>query len=194
MRRLPRHSRRWSPAVLRLVGMKEKVVPERGSIHYLAGNRPEKRTRQNRPIFGPCAFVMRKGKTAVSITSEVIASRVATTDFADIVNQRRESLLVLPVTLMREAGMVLIPYVILVTFVASRPTPTRGPKALLFGSPRLNRMAGSASSVACGGLDRHASLIRHCRNRYYFDYEVRMRERRNPDYFRGRRIVVTAVF
>jgi hypothetical protein len=32
-----------------------------------------------------------------------------------------ESLLVLPVTLMRGAGIVLIPYVILVTFAASRP-------------------------------------------------------------------------
>ena len=38
MRRLPRHSRRWSPAVLRLVCMRSKVVPNRGPIHYVLGN------------------------------------------------------------------------------------------------------------------------------------------------------------
>jgi len=44
------------------------------------------------------------------------------------------------------------------------------------------------------GLSGWTSLIRHCRNRHYLDYELGMRERRNSDYLRGRGIVVAAVF
>src|SRR5262245_53723659 len=38
------------------------------------------------------------------------------------------------------------------------------------------------------------ALIGHCRNRYDFDHEVGMRERRNSDHLRWRGIVVTTVF
>src|SRR5262249_52734382 len=58
-----------------------------GLIHYLAGNHAKKMTWQTGGLaFGSCAFVMRKMEDDPcgdrSHTSEVIALRVATTDFA----------------------------------------------------------------------------------------------------------------
>src|SRR5262245_48601000 len=149
MRRLPRHSRRWSPAVLRSVCMNGKIVPSRGPIHYLLGNDYKK---------GPVLHTPAAYSNIPLITFQVIASPVATHHFrtshpkevvaTNLVPMSRllrlalladavasgataallvagagylEGWLGLSVAMMREAGMVLIPYVTFVAFVAVRP-------------------------------------------------------------------------
>src|SRR5262245_65915277 len=75
MRRLPRHSRRWSPAVLRLVCMNGKIVQSRGPIHYLLGNDCKK---------GPVLHTPAAYSNIPLITLQVIVSPVATRHFLDI--------------------------------------------------------------------------------------------------------------
>src|SRR5262249_19387561 len=91
MWRLLRHSRRWSPAVLRFACMWAKVALAAGQSITLEVIAIERTPRPQPGAFGPHATPIWKVTHAVinPITFEVVASRVAGSDLPGIVNQKQ---------------------------------------------------------------------------------------------------------